>query len=382
MEQITAINPARIGWCCRDYDITPEDLASELGIAKSSMDRVMSGEGGFSFTQLSKIAAFFGRGVLFFLEPGKVDGKKVHTAEFRTLANQKPELSHKLRKLIERVERQRDVYLNLLEEIDELEQQKFYAPKLPRNNPKQAATIAREWLELESKNNFDSYRKAIQDKGVLVFRSNGYNGPWQIPKDIPILGFTLYDVVCPVIVIKKQPWETRQSFTLMHELGHLLIHRSSSIDDDDDMYSHQGHEQDANAFAGHLLVPDDFLLEISDKKRPEDVSQYDKWLENQRKQWGISGEVILRRLLDVGRLSSAQYKTYRQWRESITFPEKSGGSREYRHREPAHVFGDQFVCTVLDALNSQRITLAKASTYLDNLKIKDVHKLGDRYARF
>ena len=342
----------------------------------------MSGRGGLTFNQLSDIAAFFGRGVLFFLEPGQVDGKKVHTAEFRTLANQKPELSHTLKKLIERVERQRDVYLSLLEELDEMDRQRFNPPELPQNNPRAAAAIAREWLGLGNSNSFDKYRSAVQEKGVLVFRSNGYNGPWQIPKDVPILGFTLYDTICPVIVIKKQPWETRQSFTLMHELGHLLIHRSSSIDDDDDMYSHQGHERDVNAFAGHLLVPDTFLREISDRERPEEVSQYDKWLEKQRKQWGISGEVILRRLLDVGRLSPVQYKAYRQWRKNIVFPESDGIPRKYRYREPAHVFGEEFVCTVLDALNSQRITLAKASTYLDNLKIKDVHKLGDRYARF
>jgi hypothetical protein len=33
------------------------------------------------------------------------------------------------------------------------------------------------------------------------------------------------------------------------------------------------------------------------------------------------------------------------------------------------------VRTVLDALSARRISLAKASTYLDNLKISDLHKL-------
>ena len=86
MEQITSINPARIEWCCRDYGLTPEELASELGIAKSSMDKVMSGSGGLSFNQLRDVATFLGRGVLFFLEPGDVDLDMVHTAQFRTLA--------------------------------------------------------------------------------------------------------------------------------------------------------------------------------------------------------------------------------------------------------------------------------------------------------
>ena len=53
-------------WCCADYGITPGDLASELNIAASSIERVMVGEDGITFSQLRKIAEYFGRGVLFF----------------------------------------------------------------------------------------------------------------------------------------------------------------------------------------------------------------------------------------------------------------------------------------------------------------------------
>jgi hypothetical protein len=38
------------------------------------------------------------------------------------------------------------------------------------------------------------------------------------------------------------------------------------------------------------------------------------------------------------------------------------------------------VRTVLDALYARHITLAKASSYLDNLKIKDLHQLERFYA--
>ncbi|MGZ5052648.1 MAG: hypothetical protein ACXWF8_16665 [Methylobacter sp.] len=55
--------------------------------------------------------------------------------------------------------------------------------------------------------------------------------------------------------------------------------------------------------------------------------------------------------------------------------QKNIGNRQYRHREPKHIFGDTFVRTVLDALDARYITLAKASSYLDNLKINDLHQL-------
>lgn len=380
MERIQSINPERIAWCCADRGMTPAELASDLGIAETSMAHVMDGKDGMTFNQLRRIADYFSRGVLFFLEPGPVDEALVHTPQFRTLANQKPELSDKLKALIERVEKQREVYLSLREELDDTDRPQFNPPDVSRQTPRDAARITRQWLGLNHQNGFDSYRAAIESRGVLVFQSNGYNGKWQIPKDDPTLGFSLFDPTCPVIVIKKQPWESQQSFTLMHELAHLLLHKVSSIDDQEDLASLEGREREANAFAGHLLVPDAFLASIKDSDRPAEVSQYDDWLERARRAWGVSGEVILRRLLDAGRLPQSDYTAYRKWRAKTAYPQKDGGNRQYRHREPRHVFGDTFVRTVLDALNARQVTLAKASSYLDSLKIKDLHRLEQYYA--
>lgn len=380
MERIQSINPERIAWCCADLGITPGELAAETGISASTMEHVLAREDGMTFNQLRKVADHFGRGVLFFLEEGPVDEAQVHSPQFRTLANQKPELSAKLKALIERVEKQREVYLSLREDLDDDDRPRFSPPDLPRQDLREAARIARLWLGLNDQNSFDTYREALESRGVLVFRSNGYNGKWQIAKQNPILGFSLYDPACPVIVVKKQDWDTRQSFTLMHELGHLLLHKTSSIDDERDLESHRGHEREANAFAGYLLVPDAFLASIQDAERPDEVSQYDYWLERQRKAWGVSGEMILRRLLDAGRLPQSRYEAYRQWTAQSEVVQSEGGNREWRHREPRHIFGDTFVRTVLDALYARHITLAKASGYLDNLKIKDLHQLERYYA--
>jgi Zn-dependent peptidase ImmA (M78 family)/transcriptional regulator with XRE-family HTH domain len=380
MERIQSINPERIAWCCADRGITPSVLASELGIAETSIGRVMAGEDGITFNQLRKIAEFFDRGVLFFLEQEPVNEALVHTAQFRTLANQKPELSVKLKVLIERVEKQRSVYLSLREDLDDTDRAWFKPPDLSGKNPREAAHIARKWLGLSNQNNFDTYREAVEAQGILVFLSNGYNGKWQIAKENPIIGFSLYFTTCPVIVIKKQDSVARQCFTLMHELAHLLLHKTSSIDDEQDLISHKGREQEANAFAGNLLVPDDFLTDIHDADRPDEVSQYDEWLKFQRKTLGVSGEVILLRLLNADRLPKIQYAAYKEWKQQMPILQKDGGNRLYRHREPKHVFGDTFVRTVLDALDARHITLAKASSYLDNLKIKDLHQLERHFA--
>ncbi len=125
LERITAINPGRIQWCCHDQGITPPELAEIIGIAQSNFTRMMTGEIGITFNQLRKIADYFNRGVLFFLEQGPVDTVQVYTPQFRTLANQKSHLSTKVKAIIERVERQRDIYLSLREEVAEVEEFKF-----------------------------------------------------------------------------------------------------------------------------------------------------------------------------------------------------------------------------------------------------------------
>ena len=99
MERIDSINPQRIAWCCADRGITLGDLAAELDIAPVNIKKAMACEEGLTFNQLKKIADYFGRGVLFFMEQSAVDESQVHTPQFRTLANQKPELSASVKAL-------------------------------------------------------------------------------------------------------------------------------------------------------------------------------------------------------------------------------------------------------------------------------------------
>ena len=380
MERINTINPQRVAWCCADLGLTPEQVAVESGLALDKLRAVLTDEGSLTFAQLRTLAEYFGRSVLFFLDPDPVNIEQIQTPQFRMLAGQKPELSRRVRHLVQRAERQRAVYLDLLEDLNGEERPRFEPPPLPAALPA-AARQARQWLGLNKHNNFESYRNALESKGILVFLTNGYAGKWQIAKESPILGFALYDPVLPVIVVKKQDAETRQTFTLMHELGHILLHRMSSVDDESDMRATKdGMERSANQFAAHLLVPDAFLATLQDAGRPDDVTRLDEWLTPQRAMWGVSMDVILLRLVGAGRLPQTIYDAYHAWREAQPRQQGDGGLRAYRYREPRHLFGDGFVRTVLGALSARHITLSKASDYLDGLKVDDVHKLERLYA--
>ena len=380
MQRIPSINPDRIAWCCSERGITVSELSEQLGIDSARLGTVSLREDGLTFNQLRKLATFFTRGVLFFLETGPVEASRLHSPQFRTLTNQKPDLSPQVRALIERVERQRDLFLSLLEDLGE-ELPRFEPPRLQTADVKKAAVATRRWLGLAGENHFEAYRSTLEARGILVFRSNGYAGAWQIPPGSPISGFSLYSRRCPVVFVRRLLPEPRQTFTLIHELAHMVLHKDSFIDVEEDFFSARGRERAANMFAGLVLVPDERLSQVDESQRPSSVAAFDGWLKPYKKLWGVSGEVILRRLLDTKRLPQTEYDEYRgSVLAKAPFKAASSGDRSYRHREPRHVFGAPFVRAVFDALHTDQISLSKASTYLDNLKIKDVRALEEHLA--
>jgi hypothetical protein len=85
--------------------------------------------------------------------------------------------------------------------------------------------------------------------------------------------------------------------------------------------------------------------------------------------------MILLRLLENGRLNRDIYDAYCRWRDTLPKPAETEGNRLYRHREPLHLFGSGYVRTVLDSLHASRISLSKASGFLDNITVSDLHKL-------
>ncbi|MCB4763275.1 MAG: XRE family transcriptional regulator, partial [Sulfurovum sp.] len=250
MERIDFINTKRLQWCCDEIGITVEELSKKTKVSLGALKSLFEGKKGLTYNQLKKLAEFFGRGVFFFLEEGDAAEEKVHSANFRTLTNQKPYLSLEMRKFIERVEKKRDEFLWLLEEI-EGEQPNFTFPDLKGSVENRAMQI-RAWLNLSNTKNFDTYREALEAKGIFVLQSNGYAGKWKIPNESPILGFSLWHQKMPVIVIKKQRAKERQTFTLIHELAHLVLHQQSIIDDEQDIWGNSGSEKEANRFAGTL----------------------------------------------------------------------------------------------------------------------------------
>lgn len=388
IERTELFNRARILWCCQQNGIEVSQLADGLKMSPRKLDAALYENGSLTISQVQDVAEYFHRDLLFFFESGEVDEERVDSVQFRTINNQKPTLARKIRILVKRAEEQRQIFVDLLEEDEE--ETRWTANRIriePKEAVKSFANRVRMWLKLEDKNSFESYRLALEKAGLLVFVSNGYGGKWQIEKTSPIRGFSLYFDASPVIVAKKQASPAAQAFTVMHELGHLLLHSTSCIDDEQDFYNYHGREREANDFAGNILVPDYLLNQIDLAGLALiSVDKYDEYLSDYRTQWGVSGDVIIRRLSDEGYIEARLYQDYLAHKRGLPRVEPANTPRlryrDNRDKEPLNIFGRTFVSVVFNALHTEQITVNKASKYLDNLKITDLRKLERRIVHF
>lgn len=98
------------------------------------------------------------------------------------------------------------------------------------------------------------------------------------PKHPNVSGF--YDAQDDAIYIAKGEYPKRQTFTIAHELGHRLLHREWAASNDyrvmlrdQSLMVLDEKEQEANAFAAHLLVPRDMLDEYRHVASIEELSR-------------------------------------------------------------------------------------------------------------
>ncbi len=380
-ERVDFINRERLLGCLDQMAMDLTELAQRANIKEDKLRDVLEERRTLTINQTRRLAQALGRGLFFLLMPGPMPEEN-NAAHFRTIINHDPSLTSDIRLLIQQVEKHRRRYLMLLEELDR-------APRpIDLPPPDTLPDELRKWLGWDQSSSFEQYRAALEARGFMVVLSNGYKGRWHIPRESDVMGFSLpYDIL-PVIFVRKMDYPARQVFTLAHEVAHILLHHEPRMDMTDNLWALEGQEAEANTLAGQLLVPDKLLDDITGSgplpETPEEMAGY---LMPWRDQTGVSAEVIVRRLVETGRLTRRFYQSYRAWlqeldrQREIDRRNRRGGGQRKRYQEPIRLFGDQYVRTVLQAWEDKHITLPKASDYLDGIKVKDIAELEKALVR-
>jgi Zn-dependent peptidase ImmA (M78 family) len=121
----------------------------------------------------------------------------------------------------------------------------------------------------------------------------------------------------PVIIVNEGFAAERKRFTVLHELGHLMMKLQPDIDK----------EKACHRFAGALLFPaKEVRKALGDKRRHIGLGE----LAAIKEAYGISAQAAMRRALDLGIISSVTYKHFFM---SIAGNKKEQGVGAYRGEE-------------------------------------------------
>jgi Zn-dependent peptidase ImmA (M78 family)/transcriptional regulator with XRE-family HTH domain len=370
------VKPELLKWGRTSAGFTVEEAAAKAGVKP---DQVVAWETPDSdrptMNQLRTLAKAYKRPIsVFYLSKAPRDPGVMH--DFRRLPGEVALVySPALRLEIRAAYQRREVALSLLEEIDQ-KPQPFTVRAALGDDPEAAAMRAREALGItydnqvkwhEERRAYNTWRRAMEDAGVLVFQIVG------IPTT-EMRGFSIAEDVLPVIAVNVKDKPNGRTFSLLHEFTHLMLHESGLCDFDEDALRpapEQRVEIFCNHVAGAALVPREHLLREpivanSGEGRHEWSNEE---LEVLARRYAVSREVVLRRLLILGRTTAAFYGAKRQeflaqYKRAEAEQPPPADFKRNLPQEAVSNYGRAFAELVVATYHQDRIALSDAAQYL------------------
>lgn len=188
----------------------------------------------------------------------------------------------------------------------------------------------------------------LEDKGIKVIEldvNNDFDG---------LSGMA--NSTIPVIVVNKNYPNDRKRFTALHELGHLLLSFSSSIE-------YRAEEKLCHRFAGAMLIPEEtFTAELGEHRTRISLPE----LIAIKETYGISIQAIMARARDLGIISEERYINFRKWLNQSDDRRKETGFGTFLGLEHS----SRFRQLLYRAASEEIISMSKAAN-LANKKLAD-----------
>ena len=237
---MTMVNPDILVWARETAGLTPADAVKKLGIsdahgvdAVSRLAALESGEAEPTRPMLVKMAEKYRRPLLaFYLSAPPRRGDR--GADFRMLPREEraPETEALVDALIRNVRTRQGMVRAALEEEEEAEPLQFIG-SVNRSDGVEAALEALGSLldvdrqeyrrQADASGAFDLLRRQAGAAGVFVLLK-GDLGNYRSALEVETFrGFSLADEIAPFVVINDRDSRAAWSFTLLHELVHLLL---------------------------------------------------------------------------------------------------------------------------------------------------------------
>jgi len=368
-EPVVGIQPAVMQWARESVGLSVEDVAGRLDKRPDDISNWESGADAPTYVQLERLAyEVYKRPIAIFFLPAPPQENRPQS-EFRTLPAF--DLNNLASDTFLHIRKAHAYQIALRELFDGKNpaERKIWrvCPLDLRHSPANAAVAIRHELgitvEEQAKWGDDSdalqyWRQAIERRGVFVFKNSF--------KQKEISGFCLRDDEFPLIYLNNSTTKTRQIFSLLHELAHLLFN-INGLSKFDQSYVTQlpQHERKievfCNAVASEVLMPGpDFNRQVANL--PADLSDApDAVFSKLARRYGVSREAVLRRFLDLGRVGQQFYEQKAaEWTGQI---KKAKGGGDWYATTGTYV-SDRMLTEVFGRYFRNQVSAAQAAEYL------------------
>lgn len=378
------VKPSLLKWARESAGFDIEQAAKKAGVKPERLESWEAGERRPTIVQLRNIAWAYKRPIAVFYLPDPPEDIRP-PRDFRRLPGQvagveSPELRYELRRAAVR----RETALELLGEEGE-KPAAFPLTARAGDDPDELGLRIRETLGVgletqfgwrDAYDPFNGWRAAIEEAGALVLQMT----------DVDLAearGFSISETPVPVIVANIKDSPRGRTFTLLHEFVHVVL-RQGGLCDLDDISRRTPEalrvERFCNMVAGAALVPRTSLLaeRLVHDHGPE-TTWTDRDLTSLAQRYGVSREVVLRRLLDLGRTDEQFYREKRD-----QFLEEYEHARRQRaagfappHQVALASAGPAFVGLVMTSYSHGHITASDVSDYL-GIRLKHLPRIEEQ----
>ena len=375
------VNPVVLRWAREESGYTPERVAARLQVKQERVQDWEAGERQPTQRQLEELAKFLRRplGIFFQSWPPQLTplGAEYRRLPGVTPGQESPELRLALRQMLAR----RENAVNLIEELGE----QLAAPKLRTHlteAPSEVAGRIRKATGIDADTQlawpnewraWAAWRASVEDLGVFVFLFPGVALE-------EARGLSLLREPLPVVAINSKEMPEARSFTLFHELVHVMLaagnEEQPAIRERRPAREWTVVERFAESVASHVLIPERVLQGLA-----SGLTDAKAWrladVRSIARRFKVTPLAMATRLRESGFMTWTQYNAWREeWDAYVATLRPRRGGIATPVEKAVNRAGRPFASLVLEALAANRITSVDASRYLD-LKFEHFEKLGD-----
>ncbi len=387
------VNPEILRWARDTAGLEVEKAAQLLGFrdsqrrtAATRLRDLESGAEEPSFSVLDRMASKYRRPLLVFYLPHPPEDEEP-AAQFRSAPKNLSSVeAGQLNAFVRNLRSRQELLHDALEEFGDSEHLAWVGSA--RENDGRDALASRlgrilsfDLKDYRSQRNADAGFRLLRERaeaaGAFVLLEGDF-GSWQSALDTKLFrGLSLADSVAPFVVINPRDATSARSFTLLHEMAHLVLGQSQFAN----LATEDRLERLCNDVAGDLLLPEKDVRELA-VLRHTDPDELEGRVAKFAKRWRVSSSLVAYRAARSGHLQRSELRQLlgrfeERWRnarkkEAEAAKQESGGPTYLPVRR--YQLGASLVRRTRELWRAGELTTSRAGLVL-GVRATSVHAL-------